>query len=767
MKKIIILTLLFITIYFNHQAQFFTKGSRCFTISGDNGSYNVLFEYDPILNEWNTIGVTGTSFIDAMAIDDNTALIYATDAGVFGTINPLNGLFQPIGTVGFGNGEYGAIPFDNIDGLTYDSYNNIMYATQRVWGSGPGTNDVLFQIDISTGKHIPNAMEDSNGNPVDYAIIQEVFDGTFGGDVYDVDDIAYNMYTGQIIAIQNQNAPGLITEINPKTGGIEAVLLDMALDDVEGLTFTYLGELYGTTGSNAGQNSNSFIFIELAAGKTTNLGKIDPGESGLKDFEACACLSLKNDMALRMVVDPANTSFPIYPGDPVTFIINIFNQGNSDNQDIVISSYSGDDLILNDPDWTDLGNSTATTVISGPIRIGRSIQLPITFVVNPTFNANELVTYAEITNSFSTDLSDVNGNLIPIPDIDSNPDDRNNEMLIVDNEIFGRGPNANEDEDDHDVASINIDLFDLALTTQLAFSQSTPVYPGDEVTFTIEVTNQGTVTAQNVNIVDYIPPGFTLSINDINGWVGSAFGPVTHTIIKPIVSGGSASVNIVLLVDPTLAVGSSLVNSAEIASAEDTYGNNPPDIDSFSDQDGYNDAGGAPGTSSDNVIMGDGSGVPGDQYPANDEDDHDPALISVSNYGNIKDVYPGDLNHDGIVNHVDHGMIGLYKTEIGPVRASEYRNIDWYPHPAQDWGTLQLNNEDIKHFDCNGDGFVDDNDWQAVHNNMDSIWTTPISPPSPPPHSDYQVMLHPIDQISEDYLIMNMPELLMRCMNFR
>lgn len=118
-------------------------------------------------------------------------------------------------------------------------------------------------------------------------------------------------------------------------------------------------------------------------------------------------------------------------------------------------------------------------------------------------------------------------------------------------------------------------------------------------------------------------------------------------------------------------------------------------------------------------------------------------------------VYPGDLNHDGIVNHVDHGMIGLYKTEIGSGRTQEHQNTDWYPHPTQDWGTQQLNNEDIKHFDCNGDGFVDDNDWQAVHNNMDSTWTTPMLLPPPPGQSDYQVMLYPRAQISESFLIMN------------
>jgi len=69
---------------------------------------------------------------------------------------------------------------------------------------------------------------------------------------------------------------------------------------------------------------------------------------------------------------------------------------------------------------------------------------------------------------------------------------------------------------------------------------------------------------------------------------------------------------------------------------------------------------------------------------------------------------------------------------------------------------MLLNNQlvDLKHHDCNGDGLIDEDDQQAITQNMDSIWTEPVAPP-PPPESDYQVMLHPIDEIYDGYLIMN------------
>jgi len=118
------------------------------------------------------------------------------------------------------------------------------------------------------------------------------------------------------------------------------------------------------------------------------------------------------------------------------------------------------------------------------------------------------------------------------------------------------------------------------------------------------------------------------------------------------------------------------------------------------------------------------------------------------------EVYPGDLNHDGIVNNQDVGLAGLFLYEIGQPRAEEDRNTDWYPYPAQDWNRQQINNEDIKHFDCNGDGVINLNDTLAIVQNMDSTWTSPqlfIAPDS----TDYQVMLYPTNQTFGGYLVMN------------
>lgn len=123
-------------------------------------------------------------------------------------------------------------------------------------------------------------------------------------------------------------------------------------------------------------------------------------------------------------------------------------------------------------------------------------------------------------------------------------------------------------------------------------------------------------------------------------------------------------------------------------------------------------------------------------------------------------VYPGDLNHDGIVNNQDVSLSGFFLYNVGPSRAPAHQNNQWYPHPASDWDILNSQNKDIKHHDCNGDGVIDVNDRQAIEDNMGEVWDSQTTlstktDPMPPCKSDYQVLLQPIEQIHDGYLVMN------------
>jgi len=147
--------------------------------------------------------------------------------------------------------------------------------------------------------------------------------------------------------------------------------------------------------------------------------------------------------------------------------------------------------------------------------------------------------------------------------------------------------------------------FDLALTKMLAPGQSSTVGPGDQVTFTIEVCNQGSITATNINVVDYVPAAFGGGIDNVS-------------IPGPIASGGSASVTVTYTV-PANAGNGQIVNYAEIASATTIAGTTLPDDDSTPDSINGNDAGGEPNGATDDVK----------DNSFGDEDDHDPAVVNV------------------------------------------------------------------------------------------------------------------------------------------
>ena len=124
------------------------------------------------------------------------------------------------------------------------------------------------------------------------------------------------------------------------------------------------------------------------------------------------------------------------------------------------------------------------------------------------------------------------------------------------------------------------------MTKVLATGQSGQVAPGDVVVFTIEVTNQGLVNAQQIEITDYILAGLSFVIHANNtaaGW--TAVGQTATTTYMPtIAAGSSASVNIELTVDGSVASNATLTNVAEISQAQDLAGNiNPVDVDSNPD----------------------------------------------------------------------------------------------------------------------------------------------------------------------------------------
>ncbi len=139
-----------------------------------------------------------------------------------------------------------------------------------------------------------------------------------------------------------------------------------------------------------------------------------------------------------------------------------------------------------------------------------------------------------------------------------------------DDNMNGAGPNPiqDEDEDDHDPACV--DVFDLAL--KKVETSTGPYKYGDQVTFTYTVYNQGNLSAQNIEITDYVPTGFLYDPVLNPSWSQSQTNTPVITISTVLDSGESTTVTLVLILRSTDDVDDGWTNIAEISHAEDNNG---------------------------------------------------------------------------------------------------------------------------------------------------------------------------------------------------
>ena len=260
---------------------------------------------------------------------------------------------------------------------------------------------------------------------------------------------------------------------------------------------------------------------------------------------------------------------PFMQDSVVVFDLTVHNQGNMTAYNIELVDYVPFGLTLIDNDWAMMmGNEMATLITPiDSIVPGGSDVIQIEFEVSSNFMGFELTNCAEISAA-----EDIDG---PAIDADSDMDNFNNDQIGQDNALN----NENGDEDDHDCETIEVEqIFDISLTKE----STGPFELGEEVTFVLTVTNNGTLDAYDVMIVDYIPEG--LSLSDTT-WTDN--GGITATMNSPIAvvpAGGTAEVNIVFTVDADF-MGVTITNTAEIIDPNNTFpqenvsgtpGNNDP-----------------------------------------------------------------------------------------------------------------------------------------------------------------------------------------------
>jgi uncharacterized repeat protein (TIGR01451 family) len=363
------------------------------------------------------------------------------------------------------------------------------------------------------------------------------------------------------------------------------------------------------------------------------------------------------DLALNKVVS-TTTPGPYMQGSVVTYDISVINQGVVDAFNVNVNDYIPTGLTLTDSAWNNVGGVATLATPIATVPAGMTSTVSITFVVDATFMGTSITNNAEI--SEADDDTDPNNGTAT--DVDSTP---GSEDGSTPDPMDGDIADTNGG-DDYDPATIVIgQVYDLALTKSLAAGQATAVAPGEAVDFTITVFNQGSLVANNIEVTDFIPTGFTFNAANNPAWTDNLDGTVTTTISTAngnlsaggLLPSGSVTVNLTLDIAHNAPQGQDLVNYAEISNDDGD------DVDSMADSNPNNDVFGG-----DDVI----------DNTANDEDDSDLATISIVEFdlALVKSLAAGQSPSASIGDQVTYEISVINQ---GDINADNILIVDYVP----------------------------------------------------------------------------------------
>ncbi|AYN66076.1 DUF11 domain-containing protein [Euzebyella marina] len=262
-----------------------------------------------------------------------------------------------------------------------------------------------------------------------------------------------------------------------------------------------------------------------------------------------------SDIRLEKTVDNSTPNV----GDTVTFTLTAYNDGPSDDMGGTIVN---DLLPVGFTCVADSGSATNGTydIPTGnwtlpALSNGSSVSIDITATVNaPTGAANEYINVAQVSSAANYDS-------------DSTP---NND-------------DGDQSEDDEASASITPQVADLEISINLSQPSGNP---GDTVTLTIDLTNNGPDEATNVSLQNLVPVGFTiLNANDSGVISGNTIDWSGFTIP----SGTTSSVSFEVTVNNPTNVANEYMNIVQVTNVDqydpDSEPNNDDGDQSEDDED--------------------------------------------------------------------------------------------------------------------------------------------------------------------------------------
>jgi uncharacterized repeat protein (TIGR01451 family) len=424
-----------------------------------------------------------------------------------------------------------------------------------------------------------------------------------------------------------------------------------------------VGYIYGTPAITP--------MVTISEAKTATIEVLNP----LKAVVIKTTATDRFDLALiKKLKSGSKTRYSV--GEKVLFTITVLNQGELNATEIQLNDYIPAGLILDDANWVANGGVATLLTPIAKLESKMSTTVDIGFTIDSKFEGRTITNNAEIASA--------KGGV----DIDSNPSSENNSS----------NPDSNDNDvndklggDDYDPATIEVkQLFDLALKKNLAEGQASTVKAGDAVDFTITLYNQGSVTAHDIDVIDYIPTGMGL-IKPIVEDEGNKTAPNPTDMDNDGISNEDDSD------DDNDKISDEIENQGTVDLDSDRDGI-PNRLDLDSDNDGLPDA-------LEGIADVDGDGLPnfldldsdGDGLPDTFEGNFE--IIDGDNDGIVGTGTPKDNDGDGLANSNDPDWAGNV--------------LDGYGYNQDRDGDGVPNYLDI---DIDNDGIVDNIEGQSTFN---------------------------------------------------
>ncbi|MBK9743940.1 MAG: DUF11 domain-containing protein [Saprospiraceae bacterium] len=133
--------------------------------------------------------------------------------------------------------------------------------------------------------------------------------------------------------------------------------------------------------------------------------------------------------------------------------------------------------------------------------------------IKDSYISANIINYAEISNGACTNVK-ANADIDSTPDTNKENDKGGQPNTANDNKI---DDNGTDDEDDHDPATVSLNLYDLSLSKTVKTRRASA---GDVIVFDLTIRNNGQAPVSGVTLVDYVPKTTDLvdtTWNSVNG----------------------------------------------------------------------------------------------------------------------------------------------------------------------------------------------------------------------------------------------------------